>query len=365
MKVANITQLLEQMASSYLQESYDNVGLLVGNEQMDCTGIICTLDVTEETIAEAILHKCNVIVAHHPLIFGGIKKITGKNYVDRTIIAAIKNDIAICAIHTNLDNVLTGVNGRIADKLGLINRTVLLPKDNMLRKLYTFVPVTHIETVKQALFNAGAGDIGAYSECSFGVKGEGTFKASEHTNPFVGEKNSRHTEEEVKVEFIFLVFQQQNILKALFEAHPYEEVAYDIVNLQNSYSKTGSGLSGELSEPVEEKTFMEFIKKQFGLSTIRHTALLGKPIKKVAVCGGAGSFLTKKAIASNADIFISADFKYHEYFDAENKIIIADIGHWESEQFTIDLLTEVLQANFPTFAVLKTNTNTNPVFYFH
>ena len=365
MKVANITQLLEQMVSSYLQESYDNVGLLVGNDQMECTGVLCTLDVTEETVAEAVQNKCNVIVAHHPLIFGGIKKITGKNYVDRTIIAAIKNDIAIYAIHTNLDNVLEGVNGRIADKLGLINRTVLQPKEDMLQKLYTFVPVAHIEKVKKALFNAGAGNIGAYSECSFGVKGEGTFKASENTNPFVGEKNIRHTEEEIKMEVIFPIFQQQNILKALIEAHPYEEVAYDIVNLQNTYSGIGSGLTGELTEPMEEKEFMEFVKKQFGLRTIRHTALLGKPIKKVAVCGGAGSFLTKKAIATKADIYISADFKYHEYFDAEGKIIIADIGHWESEQFTIDLLTEVLQSNFPTFAVLKTKMNTNPVFYFH
>ena len=365
MKVANITQLLEKMASSSLKESYDNVGLLVGNDQMECTGVLCTLDVTEETIAEAVLNKCNVIVAHHPLIFGGIKKITGKNYIERTIIAAIKNDIAIYAIHTNLDNVLEGVNGRIADKLGLINRMALQPKDNMLRKLYTFVPISYIDSVKEALFNAGAGNIGQYSECSFGVKGEGTFMASENANPFVGEKNIRHTEEEVKVEVVFPVFQQQNILKALIDAHPYEEVAYDIVNLQNSYSRIGSGLIGELQEPVEENLFMEFIKKQFGLRTIRHTALLGKPIKKVALCGGAGSFLTKNAIASKADIYISADFKYHEYFDAEDKIIIADIGHWESEQFTIDLLTEVLQSNFPTFAVLKTKMNTNPVFYFH
>ena len=365
MKVANITQLLEQMASSYLQESYDNVGLLVGNDQMECTGILCTLDVTEDIVAEAILHKFNVIVAHHPLIFGGIKKITGKNYVEKTLIAAIKNDIAIYSIHTNLDNVLSGVNGIIADKLGLINRNVLLPKENMLRKLYTFVPTSHIDKVKQAMFNAGAGNIGEYSECSFGVKGEGTFKASENTNPFVGEKNIRHTEEEIKVEVIFPFYLQQNILKARIEAHPYEEVAYDIVNLQNSYSRIGSGLIGELKEPVEENLFMEFIKKQFGLRTIRHTALLGKPIKKVALCGGAGSFLTQKAIAAKADIYISADFKYHEYFDAEGKIIIADIGHWESEQFTIDLLTEVLQSNFPTFAVLKTKMNTNPVFYFH
>lgn len=365
MKVANIIQLFEQLASSSLQESYDNCGLLTGNDQWECSGILCTLDVTEEIVAEAVQHGCNLIVAHHPLIFGGLKRLTGKNYVEKTVIAAIKKDIAIYAIHTNLDNIIEGVNGKIADKLGLINRTVLQPKDNLLRKLYTFVPIEHVENVQQALFNAGAGNIGQYSECSFGVQGEGTFKASETANPFVGEKNKRHTEKEIKVEVIFPFYLQQNILKSLKSSHPYEEVAYDIVNLQNSYTAIGSGLIGELKEPVDEELFLEFIKKQFGLRTIRHTFLLGKPIKKVAVCGGSGSFLTKKAIAANADIYISADFKYHEYFDAENKIIIADIGHWESEQFTIDLLTEVLQSNFPTFAVLKTKLNTNPVFYFH
>ena len=365
MKVANIIQLFEQLASSSLQESYDNCGLLTGNDQWECSGILCTLDVTEEIVEEAVQHGCNLIVAHHPLIFGGLKRLTGKNYVEKTVIAAIKKDVAIYAIHTNLDNIIEGVNGKIADKLGLINRTVLQPKDNLLRKLYTFVPIEHAENVQQALFNAGAGNIGQYSECSFGVQGEGTFKASETAKPFVGEKNIRHTEKEIKVEVTFPFYLQQNILKSLKSAHPYEEVAYDIVNLQNSYTAIGSGLIGELKEPVDEELFLEFIKKQFGLRTIRHTFLLGKPIKKVAVCGGAGSFLTKKAIAANADIYISADFKYHEYFDAENKIIIADIGHWESEQFTIDLLTEVLQSNFPTFAVLKTKLNTNPVFYFH
>ena len=365
MKVANIIQLFEQLASSSLQESYDNCGLLTGNDQWECSGILCTLDVTEEIVAEAAQQGCNLIVAHHPLIFGGLKRLTGKNYVEKTVIAAIKQDIAIYAIHTNLDNIIEGVNGKIADKLGLINRTVLQPKDNLLRKLYTFVPIEHTENVQQALFNAGAGNIGQYSECSFGVQGEGTFKASETATPFVGENNKRHTEKEIKVEVIFPFYLQQNILKSLKSAHPYEEVAYDIVNLQNSYNAIGSGLIGELKEPIAEEMFLEYVKKQFGLRTIRHTSLLGKPIKKVAVCGGSGSFLTKKAIAAKADIYISSDFKYHEYFDAENKIIIADIGHWESEQFTIDLLTEVLQSNFPTFAVLKTKLNTNPVFYFH
>ncbi len=365
MKVGNIIQLLEQIAPPSLQESYDNCGLLTGNDHWECSGIICTLDVTEATIQEAIDRNCNLIVAHHPLIFGGLKKLTGRNYVEKAVIAAIKNDIAIYAIHTNLDNVITGVNGRIADKLGLINRTVLLPKDSLLRKLYTYVPTAHAEKVKQALFDAGAGNIGQYSECSFAVNGEGTFKGNDQTNPFVGEKNQRHTEQEVKIEVIFPEYCQQSLLKALFESHPYEEVAYDIISLENTYSAIGSGLVGELTAPMEEGSFLSFLKEQFNLKLIKHTALRGKPIQKVALCGGAGSFLTKKAIAAKADIYISSDYKYHEFFDAEKKIIIADIGHWESEQYTIDILTEVLQSNFPTFAVLKTKIITNPVFYFH
>ncbi|MEI6184250.1 MAG: Nif3-like dinuclear metal center hexameric protein [Bacteroidota bacterium] len=364
MKVTNIIQLLEQLASSSLQESYDNCGLLTGNEQWECSGILCTLDVTEEVVAEAVAKGCNLIVAHHPVIFGGLKKITGRNYVERTVIAAIKNDIAIYAIHTSLDKVIAGVNGKIADKIGLVNRLVLQPKDDLLRKFYTFIPADHAEKVKQAMFNAGAGNIGNYSECSFSVAGEGTFKASDNATPFVGEKGSRHTEAEIKVEVIFPAYLQHNVIKALKESHPYEEVAYDIVALENTYSAIGSGLIGELEAPIEETDFLKSLKDKFNLTLIRHTALLGKPIKRVALCGGAGSFLTKKAISAKADIFISADYKYHEFFDAENKLIIADIGHWESEQYTIDILTEVLQSNFPTFAVLKTTVSTNPVFYF-
>ena len=365
MKVTNIIQLLEQLASSSLQESYDNCGLLTGNEEWDCSGILCTLDVTEDVVAEAVAKGCNLIVAHHPVIFGELKKITGRNYVERTIIAAIKNDIAIYAIHTNLDNVIEGVNGKIADKIGLINRSVLQPKDQLLRKLSTFIPSYYAEKIKQALFDAGAGNIGNYSECSFSVAGEGTFKASDKANPFVGEKGNRHTESEIKLEVIFPAHLQYGIEKALKKAHPYEEVAYDIFSLENTFSSIGSGLIGELETEIEELDFLKMIKDIFQLKAIRHTAFLGKPIKRVAVCGGAGSFLTKKAIAAKADIFISADYKYHEFFDAENKLIIADIGHWESEQYTIDILTEVLQSNFPTFAVLKTIVSTNPVFYFY
>lgn len=364
MKIQEIINKLEELAPPTLQESYDNAGLILGNRNWQCTGIICTLDATEKVVLEAIKMKANLIVAHHPIIFNGLKKINGNNYVEKTIITAIKNDIAIYAIHTNLDNVLNGVNIKIANKLSLINIKLLLPKQNTLRKLYTFVPLSHAEILKSALFKAGAGNIGNYSECSFNASGYGTFKGNESTNPFVGKKGKRHTEEEIKIEIIFPNWLEKDVIAALLKAHPYEEPAYDIISLNNNYTSVGSGLIGDLSKPIDEKTFLKKIKKAFDLQTIRHTKLLNKPIKKVAVCGGAGSFLIQKAASLKADIFITADIKYHEFFDANDNLIIADIGHYESEQFTTELLIEFLQKNFPNFAVLKSKENTNPVNYF-
>ena len=364
MKIQQITSFLESVAPLSLQESYDNAGLITGNSQWECTGIITTLDATEAVVLEAIEKKCNLIVAHHPIIFGGLRKITGKNYVEQTIITAIKNDIAIYAIHTNLDNVLHGVNAAIADKLGLVNRKILQPKNETLKKLFTFVPVEFAENVRSAIFNAGGGHISNYSECSFNTAGQGTFKPGEGTNPFTGKRGIRHTEDEIKLEMIFPAWQQQSILSAMIAAHPYEEVAYDIIALDNQNQQVGSGLVGELPQPLTETEFLALLKEKFNLSVIRHTPLTGKPVKKIALCGGAGSFLIGAAIATGADFYITGDVKYHEFFDANNRLVIADIGHFESEQFTIELLFDILSQKFPTFAVLKTGVKTNPVHYF-
>ena len=364
MKIQEIASFLELVAPPSLQESYDNAGLLTGNNQWDCTGIICTLDATEPVVLEAIEKKCNLIVAHHPIIFGGLKKITGKNYVEQTIITALKNDIAIYAIHTNLDNVLHGVNAAIADKLGLVNRKILQPKNETLKKLFTFVPVEFAENVRSAIFNAGGGHISNYSECSFNMAGQGTFKPGEGTNPFTGKRGIRHTEDEIKMEMIFPAWQEKVMLAALFNAHPYEEVAYDIIALANENRGVGSGLVGELPEAISEIAFLGLLKEKFTLSVIRHTPLLKKPVKKIALCGGAGSFLIGDATASGADFYITGDIKYHEFFDANGTLVVADIGHYESEQFTIDLLFDILSQKFPTFAVLKTGVITNPVHYF-
>ena len=354
MIIQDITSLLEKIAPASLQENYDNAGLITGNTNWECTGIITTLDATEEVVNEAIEKNCNLIIAHHPIIFSGLKKITGKNYVEKTIITAIKNDIAIYAIHTNLDNVLHGVNAKIADKLGLINRQILQPKKDTLKKLFTFVPVDFAEKVRSAIFAAGGGQISNYSECSFNTEGLGTFKAGAGTNPFVGKIGDRHTEKEIKVEVIFPSWLEKTIYNAMITAHPYEEVAYDIVAIDNTSDLIGSGLIGELPKSLDEMKFLQNIKENFNLTVIRHTSLTGKPVKTVALCGGAGSFLIGAAILAGADFYISADIKYHEFFDANGKLVIADIGHYESEQFTTDLLFDILREKFPTFAVLKT-----------
>ena len=364
MKIGEITQTLSNFAPTAYQESYDNVGLLVGNADNTCLGIICTLDVTEAVVKEALEKNCNLIVAHHPIIFKGLKRINGYTDAEKAIILAIQHNIAIYAIHTNLDNVLPGVNSKLAQKLGLLHTQILLPKTNGLCKLYTFVPIAYAEKVRNALFEAGAGKIGAYSECSFSVPGNGTFKAGEGTNPFVGKILERHLEKEEKVEVIFPAVLQNAIINALIQAHPYEEVAYDIVALENEFSRVGSGIIGHLAEPKDAAKFLSDLKAIVGVAVIKHSPILEKPIQKIAICGGAGSFLISQAIQAGADIFITADLKYHEFFEANNKLILADIGHWESEQFTIDLLAEVLQTKFPTFAVLKSAVSTNPVHYF-
>jgi dinuclear metal center YbgI/SA1388 family protein len=364
MKIAEIIQVLEQKAPVAYQESYDNAGLLTGQQGWDCSGVLCTLDATEAVIMEAKEKGCNLVVAHHPIIFSGLKKINGKNYVEKAVISAIKNDIAIYAIHTNLDNVIDGVNGRMADKLGLIKRRILAPKPGQLVKLYTFVPPAYAEAVRSALFQAGAGDIGEYSETSFEAEGIGGFKGSENTKPFVGEPGKRHAEKELKIEVILPAYLQNAVQKALLEAHPYEEVAFDFVALVNHNQSVGSGLVGELPDPMAETAFLDLLKRVFGLKLIRHTPFLGKNLQKIAICGGAGSFLTGTAIAAGADAYVTADIKYHEFFDANSRLLLADIGHWESEQYTTELLVALLQGKFPTFAVLKSGVETNPVNYF-
>jgi dinuclear metal center YbgI/SA1388 family protein len=365
MQIKAIIKELEILAPLRLQEDYDNCGLLAGNPEWECSGILVTLDVTEKVVEEAKAKGSNLIVAHHPVIFKGLKKLTySGNFVERILLKAIKADVAIYAIHTNLDNVITGVNSTIADCLSLTGRLPLLPKKDLLKKLVFFVPASHAETVRTAIFSAGGGKLGNYAECSFYHSGTGTFKPEEGARPFSGELDKRSTDPEERVEIHYPSWLESAVLEAMKSAHPYEEVAYDILSVGNNLNQYGSGLVGNLEEEITEQGFLEMLKVRFGLKIIRHSALTGKKIRNVAVCGGAGGFLTTHAIREKADVFVTSDLKYHDFFDADNRLLLVDIGHWESEQYTIDLLLKHLIEKFPTFAVQKSGEMTNPVHYF-
>ncbi len=363
MRVKEVLSKLEEWAPLPLQESYDNSGLIVGDAEVEVTGILVALDCTEAVIDDAIAQNCNLIVSHHPIVFKGLKRLTGSNYVERTVIKALKNNIALYAIHTNLDNVQTGVNQRIADRLNLVNRKILAPKTAHLRKLVVFCPHQQVDAVRSAMFDAGAGSIGDYDECSFNLKGEGTFRGLEDSNAFVGEQGKRHTEPETRIEVLYAAHQEGTILTAMKTAHPYEEVAHDIYSLENTDNTVGAGMVGELEQEMDEMAFLLKLKKQMNTDCVRYTPFRGQPVKRVALCGGSGSFLLNRAKSSGADVFITGDFKYHDFFDADEQIVIADIGHYESEQFTIDLLIEYLANQFTNMSISATRVNTNPIHY--
>ncbi len=363
MKIKDITACIEEIAPLNYAEGFDNVGLLVGNYNAPVSGVLVTLDTLENVVDEAIEKKCNLIVSFHPIIFSGLKKLNGKNYVERVILKAIKNDIAIYAMHTALDNSFKGVNARICEVLGLQNKKILIPQKNTIKKLTTYAPIENAEEVRLALFKAGAGNIGNYDFCSFNTEGLGTYRGNEHSNPVIGEKGKLHTEKETFISVIYEKHIEQHILSALFSAHPYEEVAYDIVPLDNMHQEIGMGMIGELPEEKLASEFLNYVKEKMNAKGIRHSKILDKPIKKVAVLGGSGSFAIDNAIHKGADIYITADVKYHEFYKAEGKLIIADIGHYESEQFTKNLLVEILTKKFPNFAIILSQRNTNPIYY--
>ncbi|TYB79294.1 Nif3-like dinuclear metal center hexameric protein [Bizionia myxarmorum] len=371
MIVQDVIDSLENFAPTSYAEDFDNVGLLVGNNQETISGILVTLDTTEAVIDEAIANKCNLIVSFHPIIFSGLKKITGKNYVERVVIKAIQHNIAIFAIHTALDNSFQGVNDMICEKLNLKNRQILIPQLGTIKKLTTYAPIAEAAAIREALFKAGAGSIGNYDHCSFNLEGTGTFRGREDSNPTKGEILKDHSESETQISVTFPKHLESQILKALFTTHSYEEVAYEIISIENTNQHIGMGMIGTLEIPMEEVDFLNYLKNHMQTNTIRHSALLNKPILKVAVLGGSGSFAISAAKRAGADIFITADLKYHDFFQAEKALILADIGHYESEQFTKNLLVAFLMKKITNFApalpegrLILSNTNTNPVKYY-
>ena len=377
MHLHTLIDSLERLAPRSFQEGYDNSGLLVGNPAAEVRGVLVCLDATEAVIVEALERGCNVVVAHHPIVFKGLKTFTGRTYVERVVMDAIRYDVALYAIHTNLDNVRAGVNAKIAERIGLHHTTILQPKKGIIKQLSTYVPIAHLSTVRAALFAAGGGTTSGshYTETSFNTVGAGTFKGDATSNGFSGEREVRHTEAEIKLEMLYDTHRERALLAALHAAHPYEEVAYNLVALENTHPNVGAGMVGTLAQPMPEAGFLSHLKTVLPTACIRHTALRGKPVERVAICGGAGSELLPQAIAAGADAFVTADFKYHQFFDAEGRTVIADIGHYETEQFTIELLYEHIaalrtrlaqhdEANFTPFSVFPTEINTNPVYYY-
>lgn len=365
MRARDIVSHLEQFAPLEYQESYDNCGFQAGEPDTEIKGVLFSLDITEAVLDEAVARGCNMVIAHHPIIFSGLKKLTGRNYVERVVMQALRQGIVLYAAHTNLDNVRAGVNHMISEKLGLHDTRILQVRPDSLLKLYTTVPKESAAVLREALFAAGAGEIGQYRECSFSISGTGTFRPGAMSNPTIGTAGGGREEvQEERIEVLVPRHAESRILSALKAAHPYEEVAYELIALQNRNQELGSGMLGLLPEPMFAPDFLRLVRDRLFTGCIRHTAMPSRPIQKVALCGGSGSFLLREAIAAGADAFITADYKYHQFFDAENHILIADIGHWESEQFTPELLRGILEKKLPNFALLLSETKTNPVNYF-
>jgi dinuclear metal center YbgI/SA1388 family protein len=364
MKLKEVVKILEDFAPVQLQESYDNAGLIVGNPEANIKGVLCTVDITESVLNEALSLGANFIISHHPIIFQGIKSITGKTENEKILIQAIKNDIAIYSAHTNLDNVTNGVNQVICDKLGLKGCKILQPLKNQLLKIITFVPIDSSNKVREAMFNAGAGKIGNYDSCSFNIDGQGTFRGNENTNPFVGEKGKLHFENETKIETIVPKFLVNRVVSAMIKAHPYEEIAYDIYPLDNEYSQAGAGMIGHFEKAIEVIKFLDLLKDTFKISVIKYSGNHNINISKVAVCGGSGSFLINEAIKQGAQALVTGDIKYHQFFDAGSTLLLCDIGHYESEQFTKEIFYSLLIKKISTFAVHLSIEVTNPIKYY-
>ncbi|HJF92625.1 MAG TPA: Nif3-like dinuclear metal center hexameric protein [Mediterranea massiliensis] len=363
MKIKEIVSALERFAPLPLQDGFDNAGLQIGLTEAEATGALLCLDVTEAVLDEAIGLGYNLVIAHHPLLFKGCKSITGRDYVERCILKAIKNDIVIYAAHTNMDNAWGGVNFKIAEKLGLKNVRVLEPKEEALVKLVTYVPVAQAEEVRNVLFAAGCGCIGRYDSCSYNVEGSGTFRAQEGTHPYCGAVGELHTEAEVRIETIVPAYRKAEAVRALLKVHPYEEPAFDLYPLQNTWQQAGAGVIGELEKPETELEFLKRVKKTFEVECLRHNKLMGREIQTVALCGGAGAFLLPLAIRQRADVFLTGEIKYHEFFGHEGEILLAETGHYESEQYTKEIFYTIIRDLFPSLDVQQTRVNTNPIKY--
>ena len=364
MTISEVSEILDGLAPLHHAEDFDNVGLLVGNPKENVKGILVTLDTLENVVDEAIDKGCNLIVSFHPIVFKGLKRFIGANYVERAVMKAITKNIAIYSMHTALDNSRLGVNAKICEVLGLENTQIMIPKKGTIKKLVTYVPKDKLDEVRQALFNVGAGSIGNYDNCSFNIDGLGSFRPGQNSTPTIGEQGKVHFEKEVQLNMLFDAAMEKRVVKAMYGAHPYEEIAYEITTLENPNQHIGMGMVGDLSNDMDESDFLEFLKLKMNAQVVRHSQLMGKRVRRIAVLGGSGAFAIAAAKKAKADVYVTADVKYHQFFEAEGELVIADIGHFETEQFTKNLLVDFLKEKIPNFAVTLSESITNPIKYF-
>ncbi len=364
MKIADVISAIEEFAPPAYQEDYDNAGLATGDPGTEATGAILCLDVTEKVMEEAVRHGANLIISHHPVLFRPLLTLSDGSVSARLLTAAVLRNLALYSAHTNIDRVSEGVSHLLGKKLGLQNLRMLKPAEGELRKLVVFVPVAHADRIRDALFTAGAGHVGSYDQCSFNIDGTGTFRGSEKSNPFSGQRGILNHEKEVRIETIVPQTRLSGVVSAMLAVHPYEEVAYDIYPIENKYAFAGCGMVGETTAALAETEFLENVKRTVACRCIRHSRLTGRPVRRVAVCGGSGAHLIRDAVTAGAEIYLTGDLKYHDFFEADGKIVLADIGHYESEQFTTELFYEILTKKFPNFAVRFSGINVNPINYF-
>lgn len=363
MLVSDIIAAIEEYAPLSLQESYDNSGLQVGDRAQVVTAVLLCTDVTEEIIGEAVARGANLIISHHPLLFHGLKHLTGRNPIERIVRAAVKRDIAIYSSHTSMDNATGGVSFKMAEKIGLGNVSVMLPQPGQLYKLVVFVPIKEAARVRDAMFAAGAGRLGDYDSCSYALEGKGSFRALAGAHPWVGSIDELHHEDEMRLEVLVMRNCKDAVVQAMLRSHPYEEPAYDLIELDNPSKYTGSGVVGDTQQPIEAAEFLNSLKTAFGTAMVRYAGNIHQMISRVALCGGAGADFIGDAVAAHADIYVTGDVKYHEFTSYCDKILIADIGHYESEHFTKEIFYDIIQKKFPNFATYYAELEKNPINY--
>ena len=362
MKVKEITNAIEAVAPLYLQESWDNSGMQVGNPDSEVTGVLLCTDVREEILDEAIKRGSNLIISHHPLLFRGLKKIVGRTYQERIVALAIKHDITIYCAHTNMDCAVGGVNFKMAEKLGMKNVCVLDPQQGTQRKIVVFVPTEAVAEVEKAMCDAGAGRLGNYDNCSYSMSGEGHYRALDGAEPWAGKVGERHSEPEVRLEMLVHNALCGRVVAAMIKAHPYEEPAFDIIAIENGDKYAGLGVIGDV-EPQDARAFLEKVKNAFEVETLRYSGILDRNVRRIAMCGGAGAEFAGLAMSKGADVYITGDMKYHEFQGNEERIILVDIGHYESEHFTKEIFYDIISKKNPNFAVDFADTEKNQVNY--